>query len=181
MDVLCLDFLNSEFHDFRGRWVRDELLQPDWVDHFLVRWNLHIAAPLDETAHAALLALRSLLRSMIEALEEGALPDELLALFNTLLLKTPMHLHLKQDGERYHVEMAPLHKDWQWVQTEIAASFAYLLTEHDPRRIKLCANPFCRGAFYDDSKSRTKRYCTADKCANFCKVRRFRARHKAEA
>ncbi|HTD18809.1 MAG TPA: hypothetical protein VK667_04690, partial [Ktedonobacteraceae bacterium] len=38
MDALCLDFLNSEFRDFRGRWVKDQLLEAGWLEQFLIRW-----------------------------------------------------------------------------------------------------------------------------------------------
>jgi predicted RNA-binding Zn ribbon-like protein len=76
------------------------------------------------------------------------------------------------------LEVVPLKKDWDWVQVEIAASFAHLLVDYDRKRLKICANPNCRWIFYDESKSRTRRYCTPDKCANLLKVRRFRARRK---
>ena len=63
-------------------------------------------------------------------------------------------------------------------QAEVAASLAHLLAYHDPRRLKICANTNCLGIFYDESKSRTKLYCTPEKCANLMKARRYRARHK---
>jgi predicted RNA-binding Zn ribbon-like protein len=181
MDVLCIHFINSDFRDFRGRWVRDELLQPGWLEQFLIRWNFQIAVPPDAAAFADLIALRSLLRRMIEELGDGPISEDNMVLFNAILLKTPVNRLLIQDGEGYRLEVMPLLKDWDWVRAEIAASFAHLLTDHDPARLKLCANAYCRGAFYDDSKSRTRRYCTTDKCANLCKVRRFRTRHQAEA
>ncbi|MDQ2886339.1 MAG: CGNR zinc finger domain-containing protein, partial [Chloroflexota bacterium] len=95
-----------------------------------------------------------------------------------ILLKTPLKRQIEKDGDGYRLEMLPLRKDWDWVQAEIAASFVHLLTTHDARRLKLCANPHCRGAFYDNSKSRTQRYCTADKCASLMKARRHRARRQ---
>jgi predicted RNA-binding Zn ribbon-like protein len=181
MDTLCLQFINSEFRDFRGRWMRDDLQQPGWLENFLAQWDLQIAIPPDEAALTALVKLRVFLRHLLEALAGGQISDEQLAELNTILLKTPLQRHLEKDGEGYRLEMAPLQKDWDWVQAEIAASFVHLLTDHDARRLKLCANPHCRGAFYDDSKSRTQRYCTADKCANLMKARRYRARRQRGA
>lgn len=180
MDALCLQFINSEFRDFRGRWVRDDLLQPDWLEQFLVKWQLQVEAPLDAATIAALVSLRTFLRSMLEALADGQISDEDQARFNAILLKVPLRRFLMKDAEGYHLEIVPLKKDWDWVQAEIASSFAHMLTAHDPRRLKVCANIYCRGAFYDDSKSRTKRYCSSDKCANLWKVRRFRARQKRD-
>jgi predicted RNA-binding Zn ribbon-like protein len=178
MEMLCVDFINSEFRDFRGRWVRDDLQQPGWLEQFLVKWGLQVDRPADAATLATLIALRTLLRSMIEGLGQGQIADHDQAALNTVLLKMPLSRRLVKDTEGYHLEMVPLKKDWDWVQAEIAASFAHVLAEHDSRRLKICANPHCLGVFYDESKSRTKLYCTADKCANLLKARRFRARHK---
>src|SRR6266487_452423 len=178
MDALCLQFINSEFRDFRGRWMRDDLQQPGWLENFLTQWGLQIEAPPDGATLAALVKLRVFLRHLLEALADGQISDEQQAELNTILLKTPLKRHLEKDGEGYRLEMIPLQKNWDWVQAEIAASFVHLLTAHDARRLKLCANPNCRGAFYDNSKSRTQRYCTADKCASLMKARRYRERRR---
>ena len=178
MEMVCLDFINSEFRDFRGRWVRDDLQQPAWLEQFLVKWGLQVDHPPDEATLTTLVALRTLLRSLIEALAKGQIADQEQAALNAFLLKMPLRRHLVKDTAGYRLEMVPLKKDWDWVQAEIAASFAHLLADQDPKRLKICANPNCRWVFYDESKSRTRLYCTPDKCANLLKVRRFRARHK---
>jgi len=115
---------------------------------------------------------------MIEALVEGQIADYDQASLNAVLLKMPLSRRLAKDTGGYRLEMVPLKNDWDWVQAEVAASFAHLLAYHDPRRLKICANPNCRGVFYDESKSRTRLYCSPDKCANLMKARRFRARRK---
>ncbi|TMD69784.1 MAG: hypothetical protein E6I91_01240 [Chloroflexi bacterium] len=178
MDAICLDFINSEFRDFRGRWVRDDLQQPGWLEQFLVKWGLRVDQPPDAETLTTLIALRTLLNSMIEALVEGQIADHDQAALNAVLLKMPLSRRLMKDREGYKLEMVPLKKDWDWVQAEIAASFAHLLAYQDPRRLKVCANSNCRWVFYDESKSRTRLYCTPDKCANLLKARRFRVRHK---
>ncbi|HEY7417813.1 MAG TPA: CGNR zinc finger domain-containing protein [Ktedonobacteraceae bacterium] len=178
MDALCLDFVNSEFRDFRGRWVKDYLQRSDWLEQFLSRWGLQIENPLDTVPLTELVALRALLQHMTEALADGQISHHDEAALNAILLKVPLHRRMMKYTAGYRLEMIPLKKDWDWVQAEIAASFIHILTFHDPRRLKVCANTNCRSVFYDESKSRTKRYCTLDKCANLLKIRRFRARHK---
>jgi len=178
MDSICLDFINSEFRDFRGRWVRDDLQQPGWLEHFLVKWGLQVDRSPNAATITTLVALRTLLRTMIEALVEGQIADHDQAALNVVLFKMPLNRRLMKDTEGYRLEMVPLKRDWDWVQAEVAASFAHLLANQDPRRLKICANTNCRGVFYDESKSRTKLYCTSDKCANLLKARRYRARHK---
>ena len=181
MDAACLDFVNSEFHDFRGRWVRDDLQQPGWLEQFLARWGLQIEYPPDAATLPTLIALRTLLRHMVEALAHGQLADNDLAALNTILLKAPSNRRLVRESQEYRLELVPQRKDWNWVRAEIVASFAELLVQHDPQRLKVCQNPTCHWIFFDESKSRTRRYCSVEKCANLLKVRRFRARHKDES
>lgn len=178
MDAIYLDFINSEFRDFRGRWVRDDLQQPGWLDQFLVKWGLQVDDPPDAETLAALVGLRALLRSLTEALVEGRFSDQHQAALNAILLKMPLNRRLSTDHEGYRLDMLPLKNDWDWVQAEIAASFAHVLADHDPRRLKICANTNCRWVFYDESKSRSRLYCSPDKCANLLKARRYRVRHK---
>ena len=179
MEVLCVDFINSEFRDFRGRWVRDDLQQPGWMGQFLTKWELKVDHPPDTAMLSALVSLRTFLRSMIETLVEGTITEQDQATLNTIMLKMPLCRSLEKDTHGYQLEMVPLKKDWDWVQSEIAASFAHVLAYHDPKRLKICANAYCLGIFYDESKSRSKLYCTPEKCANLWKARRYRARHKS--
>jgi predicted RNA-binding Zn ribbon-like protein len=176
MDVLCLDFINSEFRDFRGRWVRDDLQQPAWLEQFLGKWGLQTGSLPDAEVLVRLVALRTLLRRMVESLAAGQIASADMTELNSLLRKVFFSRSLVHAGESYQVEMIPLQRDWEWIQAEIAASFAHVLADCDVRRLKVCANDHCRWVFYDESKSRTRSYCTADKCANLLKVRRFRAR-----
>jgi predicted RNA-binding Zn ribbon-like protein len=178
MDAICIDFINSEFRDFRGRWGRDELQQPGWLEQFLVKWGLQIDHPPNAATLTALVSLRTFLRSQIEVLVEGQITDHDQAALNAVMLKMPLNRLLVKGTNGYQLEMVPLKRDWDWVQAEIAASFAHILAYHDPGRLKICANSYCRGIFYDESKSRTKLYCTPEKCANLWKARRYRARHK---
>jgi predicted RNA-binding Zn ribbon-like protein len=178
MEAICVDFINSEFRDFRGRWMRDDLQQPGWMEQFLTKWNLQVDLPPDTETLTALVSLRNSLRSLIEDLVAGKITDDDLAGLNAVLLNMPLIRRGEKDTKGYTLEMVPLRRDWNWIQSEIAASFAQMLAFHDPRRLKICANTYCRGIFYDESKSRTKLYCTPEKCANLWKARRFRARHR---
>lgn len=45
-------------------------------------------------------------------------------------------------------------------------------------RLKTCANPDCRWAFYDRSHSRRGTWCDMATCGNLIKNRNFRARHR---
>ena len=178
MEMACLDFLNSEFRDFRGRWQRDDLLNPGWFETFLARWGLQIDLPPETAPLKEFEVLRTTMTRIVEAIPTGNPAQDDLNELNTIMQRVPSTMQISWDGLEFHLEALPLKKDWQWVMMELAASFSDLLVHHDTLRVKVCENPYCRSIFYDESKSRTKRWCTNDKCANLWKVRRFRERHK---
>ena len=182
MELLCLEFVNSEFRDFRGRWINDKLRQPEWLAHFLEKWHLHVEQPIDEAIIEELVGLRSLLIHIVDTLHtpEGVSAQDITAL-NTLLDKTVFHYQVELIDQELHMASAPTLQDWNWVQNEIIADFLTLLADYDAQRLKVCENPHCRSIFYDETKSRTRRYCNIEKCANLMKVRRFRARQKNKA
>ena len=181
MDALCLDFLNSEWGDFRGRFRRDDLQQFAWVRDFLKRWNLDVNEPLTPAVLIMLMELRTSLRQIFEALPDGEPPREALNALNEVLVGTPPVRRLVWSCEHgFDLEEAPVIKDWRWVATEIAASFADLLVNHEKKRLKICQNPHCHSYFYDETKSGTQRWCIT-KCANLWKARRFRARQQGKS
>ena len=97
MEALCVDFINSEFRDFRGRWVRDDLQQPDWMDQFLTKWGLQVEQPPDTDVLSTLVSLRTFLRSMIETLVEGTITEQDQATLNAIMLKMPLCRSLEKD------------------------------------------------------------------------------------
>src|SRR5258708_6987983 len=141
MDALCLDFLNSEFRDFRGRWVKDQLFETGWLEQFLIRWKLQPADLADPPPLADLLKLRALLRHMVEALASSHPTASDLSELHTFLLAAPSSLQLVRQDTRYQLEQVPQRKDWKWIQAKIAASFAELLVPYEPPPLKLRENP----------------------------------------
>src|SRR5215467_7243843 len=101
MEALCVDFINSEFRDFRGRWMRDELQQPGWMEQLLTKWELQVDQPLDTTMLTTLVSLRALLRSMIEKLPSGNLTDADQARLNAIMLKMPLCRYLEKGTDGY--------------------------------------------------------------------------------
>jgi predicted RNA-binding Zn ribbon-like protein len=60
----------------------------------------------------------------------------------------------------------------------IARDAIDLLSETDPSRIKLCADPTCRGLFVDESRPGKRRWCSMNFCGNRAKSRTFARRHR---
>lgn len=156
-------------------------MQPGWLEEFAARWNMQVTEPVSPRIVEEFQELRALLRRIVESLDQNKPPVEDIDALNNVLHGSPfVHRLLWHNGE-YGIESVPLATDWRWVMAKVATSFTDLLVQHDRRRLKICENPYCCGIFYDESKSRSKRWCTNDKCANLWKVRRFRARQKNQS
>lgn len=175
MDLLCLDFANTRWQLTHQQ--RRELLT-DWpqLQTWLSKRGLLPDAPPDQGECERLLGLRSLLVQGLEQLAtDQTIAGELLTDINQQLLGSTYVRQLRQCDGRYQQRLLPLTHDWAWVRAEIAASLGDLLCRGEPARVRICQNPECGWFFYDETKSRTKRWCD-DSCANLMKVRRFRAK-----
>jgi predicted RNA-binding Zn ribbon-like protein len=178
MEFSFIDLLNSYWHDYKGGGqTEDRLPRPDWLTSFLTRWEFGDFAPPDQKTLANLIALREFIRALTEAIGKDNLPDNRAVeqLNYYLALATVKTELVKEEG--YRVDLVPVEKNWDWVMSQIAASFAGLLVQYEPHRLKICENADCKWVFYDESRNHAQRWCS-DTCANLIKVRRFRARHK---
>lgn len=74
--------------------------------------------------------------------------------------------------------------DWKGERTlfpvlaTIARDAIDMLTRTPPARIKLCADPTCRGLFVDESRPGKRRWCSMNFCGNRAKSRTFARRHR---
>jgi predicted RNA-binding Zn ribbon-like protein len=58
----------------------------------------------------------------------------------------------------------------------ILASVAALAQSGEWRRLKVCPADDCQAAFYDESRNRSRRWCSMESCGNRHKLRAFRER-----
>ena len=187
---LCLDFADT-IDDPRGEAV--DFLH-DYTD--LVRWSRHAGA-LDEPATRELLELagsdpegaqgvferalrlRAAIDGTFRAIARGHEPE-------------PDDLRLIQDEYLDAAGLAALARaggrfDWSWpgerdlrrVLWPIVASALELLTKGDLTRVRECpGSDDCGWLFYDDSRNRTRRWCSMEGCGSRVKMRRYYARSK---
>jgi predicted RNA-binding Zn ribbon-like protein len=64
------------------------------------------------------------------------------------------------------------------VLATIARDAIDLLTRTPSTRIKVCADPTCRGLFVDESRPGKRRWCSMNFCGNRAKSRTFARRHR---
>lgn len=179
MELICFDFVNSEWRDHLTGGRQERLRDPVWREKFLVGMGWNGALEPSEADLAEAGRLRELLWRMIVRLAECDMPaDSDLALLNEFLAASPVLRAIeKKSNDGYCVTQTPQTRTWAAFLGEIAASFADVIAKKDPLRLRICANPTCRWVFFDESKNRTRRWC-GDTCGTLVKVREFRARQR---
>ena len=182
MNLLWIDFINSDWHDPLGKAPdRDELEDQAWLRRLLERWDLPKVDVRSRDTQAPLRELRTLLQAFVRTLvKDGSLRPSELAALNRHLAARPVTSRLEIEDDAFRLRLTPTAKGIDGVLFSIAESFAAFLAEGDPTRLKLCENCDCRWVFYDTTRSRTRRWC-ADSCGNLIKVREFRRKKKTRA
>ena len=181
MDMLCLDVLHSDWHDYRGT-AKDEdrLLSTEWWKQLIARWNFSVEGLPDASTIATFHELRALMQRVVQALlQEHVSTEQDITLLNSYLDRAPSKLELITSRKNFELQQVSLTGGWEYVLGEVAISFATLLAQYDSSRIKQCENPDCRWIYYDESANQTRRWCE-DSCANLMRVRRFRTRQQAK-
>lgn len=183
MDSRWADLINSDYRDYRGSgFCEDRISLDQWLGKFLARcgWTAdHLPTGAERES---LRQLRQLMRRVVEAVRIGhdPAPADLRAL-NRLFESAPLVRRLTHGPAGTEVVLEPLAGGIDRVLGEIVASFASMLAEGDPTRIKLCANPDCGWVIYDSSRNRSRRWCDKTECGNLIKVRRYRRRKRDQA
>jgi predicted RNA-binding Zn ribbon-like protein len=191
---LCLDFANTV--DWRRRAEPEELL-PDYLG--LVDWSVRAGTLSPTEARRLAEAVRKHPRAAAAAFAKALVLRE--AFYRTALAhargEIPPELDLVQVVYSYAeaVEEARLRVDgasYEWTFDEsagdldrpwwpVAVSAVELLTSPELAQVRECEGSGCGWLFLDESRSRTRRWCSAAGCGNRERVRRYyeRARKRA--
>jgi predicted RNA-binding Zn ribbon-like protein len=177
MDSLWAQLLNSDWHDYRGTGGREDRIGSDpWLETFLEQTGWSASRLPDGEERDALRHLRRLARACVDAYREsGAVPPREMQALNRILAEAPVVRRI-EDG--WEVSLLPVKRGIQSVLAEIVASLADMLAKGEPSRVKICENPDCGWVIYDESRNRTRRWCSATECGNLIKVRRHRSRRR---
>lgn len=189
---LCLDFVNT----LDPRWGEENT---DFLDSYaaLVAWAVHAnaltldqrqalgreaaARPAEAAATlAAAVALREALFRLFGALGEGDEPAAAdLGALNGALAAAMAHANVEPNGDRFA---------WGWREDECALdrplwpvvrSAAELLTGPDLGRLRACPADRCDWLFVDDTKNRSRRWCSMKDCGSQDKARTYYQRRRA--
>ena len=186
---LCLAFANTRY--WRGEVAPTETLG-DY--RALLRWlgdvgvvdnamksNLRTLACSQPLQSLELLEsvkeVREHLYATFRAVAAGEKTGASLAKVDNFINAAPARSRIARNGKRlgWQISMGPLSS------TEVLApvlwSAADLLLGSAHAQLRLCANDKCRWLFFDDSKSKTRRWCSMATCGNRFKVAQHARRH----
>ena len=176
MEAPWIDLANSDWRDYRGSGRREDRLEDArWLAAFAERFRLAPGRTPSDADVLLLKRLRTLLRGAAGRLAGGErLTGRQIAGLNGYLAAAPARRRIESRGAAYHLAVEPGGSAPRDLAGAVAWSFARALAEADPTRVRICRNKDCLWVFYDESRSRTRRWCAAAECGNLMKVRRYR-------
>jgi predicted RNA-binding Zn ribbon-like protein len=190
---LCLDFANTV--DWRRRSEPEELLH-DYAG--LLDWSvragalstregrrLSAAAEADPRAAAAAFAaglgLREAFYRSALAHAHGETPsEENLAQVVRSYAGAVQRARLSRDGTAYEWVFDEKAQDLDRPWWPVAVAAVELLSSPELARVRECEGQGCGWLFLDESRSRTRRWCSASSCGNRERVRRYYARTRRQ-
>ena len=185
---LCLDFANLPFAS--GDQTERPIFWDEFVDFLAAKQivseerSTHIRALVETDPRAAenLLAHAERLgraqRLIFRAIVKGQrIPLDWTEPINRILRVTEGHDELQWEGTAWRLGFVAREESLVWLLAAIARSGAELIAEGASQNLKRCANPECPILFYDDSRTRRRRWCSMALCGNRSKVAAFARRN----
>jgi len=99
---------------------------------------------------------------------------------NEILRVTEGHDELEWQSDRWRLGFLAKEDGLEWLLAAIARSGAELIAEGAASRLRRCGNANCQLLFYDDSRTRRRRWCSMAHCGNRSKVAAFAKRNSPE-
>ncbi|WP_405799825.1 CGNR zinc finger domain-containing protein [Streptomyces sp. NBC_01506] len=150
------------------------------VPHRLIDWLAVYGLAVDSCTEAQLDLARELRESIHAVATAAAIGDALPAsavnVINDRSAQGRAAAVLTPEGERrWLLGSASRVED---ALSVIAADAIGVIAGERDGRLALCASPTCRAAFFDTSRSRTRRWCDMNTCGNRQKKARFHAHQR---
>jgi len=185
---LAVDFVNSEYSPLgsaAGLLDWEGLVEflsgagvispPRAVD--LLSWRRSAPQVLPGLVQRAL-RLRAALRSSLEArITAAAVAEASVELVNDLLRITEGHDELIWEQGDWSLKFHARGEALEWLLAAIARSAAEIIAEGPEAPVRRCANPNCGLLFYDNSRTKRRRWCQMSVCGNRSKVAAFARRN----
>ena len=185
---LCLDFVNLPFTsgdplEHATSWLElVEFLAEKGIVSETRSKELQNLPEADPHAAGTLLGqsqrVRQGMRSAFQAKITGTrILREWLEPVNAVLRVTEGHDELEWDGIGWKLGFVAKHEGLEWLLAAVARSGAELIAEGEKSGLQRCSNASCQLLFYDDSRTRRRKWCSMALCGNRYKVAAFARRH----
>jgi predicted RNA-binding Zn ribbon-like protein len=154
--------------------ARDELATIEATRRWLLRNHLtDTERPVREWERQELVALREALRDLAAANAGQALPGASAAVLDRAAGRVRLAMRLSRSG-RYR--LVPEGQGMDRPISEVLVRVLNAMSDGTWMRMKACARPACRWAFYDGSRNRSGIWCSMARCGNREKGATYRAR-----
>jgi predicted RNA-binding Zn ribbon-like protein len=180
---LSLDFVNSTPPNAELSWERliQFLQTTNIVSSERGAQLLRFPQSDPQAAEALLLKARRLasaLRRVFAAmLRKQRIAAEWIEPVNEILRITEGHDELVGQDGLWRIEFIGREGGLDWLLAAAARSGAEIIAEGARARLRHCANPQCGLFFYDNSRTRRRRWCSMAVCGNRSKVAAFARKH----
>jgi predicted RNA-binding Zn ribbon-like protein len=189
---LCLDFVNTLC--WRGSAPEESL--HDFAD--LLDWcaKAGVIAKRDASGYRALaksdpaaaakmfldaIAIReAIYRIVYFTTSRKSASETDLGLLNDALKNTPLRVAVEQAGGGFGWRAERMNSSAAAMLTPVLWSAADLLVSPNLARVQHCANDRCLWLFLDESKNRTRRWCSMQSCGNRAKAHRHYLRQSEQ-
>ncbi len=126
------------------------------------------------------IALRRAVRTIAEHAVAGAdVPEEPVARINRILRTCVTYPQLAPAGDAFELTYPPVGDSPLRCLGPIALSAAQFLERYDRTLVKQCQHPNCVLFYYDTTKDRTRRFCSAETCGSRTRAATSARRRKA--
>jgi predicted RNA-binding Zn ribbon-like protein len=173
---LAVDLVNTEDPVSKT----DELATVDQLKDFIEEHE--ISQVSKRPTHADLDKVRAL-RARLRRVFESQNQDTAVSILNELISETGARPELtNHDGQGWHMHYSPSGTPLApRLAADAAMALSVVIAQEGYERLRTCEGERCVDVFVDESKNRSRRYCSPNPCGNRASVAAFRARQREHA
>lgn len=121
------------------------------------------------------------LRWELRRVFEAADPEIAAGILNRLIADSGAHPEVTNHDGPWHLHFAPLGAPpAKRVAAEAATALAVIIASGSFDRLRSCEGVRCVDVFVDESRNRSRRYCSPSVCGNRASVKAYRARQRKQ-
>jgi predicted RNA-binding Zn ribbon-like protein len=170
---LIEEFVNSiELDKADGEHLRDPASLRDWLGE---RGLLPARARVGDDDVASARRVREALRKLLLANNGAPLDPDALATLNSVAGESRLRLRFSPHGD---AELVPEQPGVPGALARILAVAYTSMAGESWERLKACRLDDCQWAFFDQSKNRSRTWCSMKGCGNRAKARAYRERRR---